>query len=69
MTDITELSNNGEIEGQDLIPFYSQNNAVPRSVSFNVLKEAIPTIKSVTYNSPKLKIIMTNDVVFEVDIV
>ena len=68
MTDITELTNNGEIAGEDLLVLFSQQNSATRSVSFNVLKAAVPTIASVTYVAPLLTITMTDATFFEVDL-
>lgn len=68
MTDITELTNNGEIEGEDLLVLFSQDNSATRSVSFNVLKAAVPTIESVTYVAPNLTIKMTDSTSFTVDL-
>lgn len=67
--DIVDLNNNGEIEGQDLIPIFSQDNAANRSVSFNVLKKAVPTIESISYQNPTLTITMTDGSFFELDLV
>lgn len=68
MTDITQLTNNGEIETQDLLVIYSQDNAATRSVSFDVLRKAVPTIESIAYVAPTLTITMTDATTFSVDI-
>lgn len=68
MTDITQLTNNGAIEGQDLLVIFSQDNSATRSVSFNVLKAAVPTIESVSYVAPNLTISMTDGTSFTVDL-
>lgn len=68
MTDITDLTNNGAIEGEDLLILFSQDNSATRSVSFNVLKAAVPTIESVTYVAPDLTITMTDGTFFTVDL-
>ena len=68
MTDLTDLTNNGAIEGEDLLLMYSQDNAATRTVSFNVLKKAVPTIESVTYVNPILTIAMTDGTEFTVDL-
>jgi len=68
MTSIVDLTNNGEIEGQDLLVIFSQDNSATRSVSFNVLKAAVPTIESVTFVSPILTIAMTDGTSFTVDL-
>ena len=68
MTDITELTNNGEIGLQDLLVIFSQDNSATRSVSFDILRKAVPTIESVTYSAPTLTITMTDSTTFNVDI-
>lgn len=68
MTDITQLNNNGAIEGEDLLVLFSQENSATRSVSFNVLKAAVPTIESVVYVAPNLTITMTDSTFFTVDL-
>lgn len=68
MTDITELTNNGEIENQDLLVLFSQDNSATRSVSFDVLRKAVPTIESISYSAPTLTITMTDSTSFSVDI-
>ena len=68
MTDITDLTNNGEIETGDLLVIFSQNNSATRSVSFEVLRQAVPTIKSIAYVAPTLTITMTDNTEFSVDI-
>lgn len=68
MTDITQLSNNGAIDGQDLLVLFSQDNSATRSVSFNVLKAAVPTIDSMAYDGLTLTTTMTDATEFTVDI-
>lgn len=68
MTDIVDLNNNGAIDGEDLLVLFSQNNSATRSVSFNVLREAVPTIQSMDYNGLTLVTTMTDGTVFNVDI-
>lgn len=64
MTDITQLTNNGEIKGEDLLVIFSQNNSATRSVSFNVLKAAVPTIESIAFVGLELTITMTDGTTF-----
>lgn len=68
MTDITQLTNNGEIEDQDLLVLFSQDNSATRSVSFNVLRNAVPTIESMAYDGLTLTTTMTDTTEFTVDI-
>ena len=69
MTDITDLTNNGAIEDQDLLVIQSTDNNATRSVSFGVLRLAVPTIQSIAYVAPTLTITMTDNTVFSVDLV
>ncbi len=68
MTEITELTNNGAIETPDLLVIFSQENSATRSVSFDVLRKAVPTIESISYVNPILTVTMTDATTFTVDL-
>jgi len=54
MTRIKDLSRKSSMSDQDVFPVFDSNQASTRSVSFKILRDAVPNLTGGTYSIPNL---------------
>lgn len=68
MTRIRDLSRKSKMSDQDVFPVFDSNQAATRSVSFKILRDAVPNLTEVVYTPPNLILTQSDGSQFTVNI-
>lgn len=68
MTRIKDLSRKSSMSDQDVFPVFDSNQSATRSVSFKILRDAVPNLTEVVYTPPNLILTQSDGSKFTVNI-